>query len=250
MEAASVPSTPAEGEPQAPAEPTQPQAPDAPQTPAAPDAPAQNGASPDLSEQIADLTKRLDSAGISGEPGGANLYDTLSGEQPEPEFTEQDLADLQAAGIDLASLGIDAPQQPQVDEYGYPLQQQDPMVSQLAAQVEAMTERELQREHQSIETEFPDIMEPKILEPLQAKLSVLAQQYGDAAATDPQLVREMYKAVKAEQADAGAVSAQEAGAEGAALETGAGRSQQGGADPSEAFADALASTGGGSVFTR
>jgi hypothetical protein len=232
-------------------------APQAPQTvePTQTQEGSQSAAAPDLSEQFSDLAGRmekLEGANQEAPQSEEDLFGALTGLDPNQvetdDLTLEDIAALQEMGIDPALLGLDGTQQ--FDPYAQQ-QEGDPRYDELAQRLEAQEAREVDRELAALKEELPDIQEPGVWEPLSQRLSVLAQQYGDKVLTDPGVVRTVYQAVKAEQADAASTPAGEAGKQGASLETNAGRSQQGGTDPSEQFADTLMrATGGGSAFTR
>jgi len=246
MEAGTVPTEPTQAAaPPAPA--PAPEQPPAPSTPEPASSPPPS--SPDLSEQVADLTQRLAKVeGTEPEAQPTDLLSALMGEpspEPEPEggspaYTDQQLQELQAAGYDIRPLLGQA----------QPIDPRDQRIEELAQQVQQMTERELDGQLNALEEKYPDILEPAIFAPLQQRLQSLAQRHGDQVLTDPEVVETAYQAVKAQQADAAAVPAQQAAKSGATLETGASRTQAGDEDPSAQYADKLLGTGGGSAFTR
>lgn len=233
-----------------PTEPTVPESTPVPEPTVAP-TPA-----PDLSEQVADLTQRLakveEPAADPIEQPAPDLLTALMGEPdpgPEPQaahppvYTDQQLQELQAAGYDIRPL-LGA--QPAVQ----PIDPRDQRIEELAQQVQQMSERELDGQLNAIEKKYPDILEPAIFAPLQQRLQSLAQRHGEQVLTDPEVVETAYQAVKAQQADAAAVPAQQAATSGATLETSAGRAQTGGEDPSAQYADKLLGAGRGSAFTQ
>lgn len=269
MEASgSVPATPAA--PEAPATPAAP-------TPAEPAAPTPSGfgipqapppaapaasddATPDLSREVADLTARLQKVEGGGEgegeqapETGLGLFSTLADQPAEGAdltdfLTPQEIAALQAQG----ALGAGEQEQsleqrlPELDSYV------GERVQKGIEEAVAPIQQERQEEKLAgLEAKYEDITDSKILPQVKATVESLVQRYGDESLKfDAHIVEVAYKAVKAELADTDAAPAEQAATSRAALETSAGRSQQGAADPSEQFADALAGTGGGSVFTQ
>lgn len=200
---------------------------------------------PDLGETVAAMNERLARLEAPPEPAPAepsgSLLEALMAEpepvapayEPEPApmapqaapaFSPQTIAELEAAGYDVS--GLAAPPDPR-----------DERIDQLASQVEAMSTAQLDRELDAIAEQFPDIWDH--LPEIQERLLPLAEKHGEDVLTDPRMVRSMYAAVKAEQADAPDPAAEQAASSGATLETGAGRTKQDGDDPSEALADAL-----------
>jgi hypothetical protein len=211
----------------------------------------QTPSAPDLAEQVADALQRRQNESQEQAPTG-NLLDALKGEPAaasDDQLTAEDIAVLQQFGLDPNALTAE-----QAAAAGQQQQQQpaaDPRVDEILQRVERMDEANINRELNAIETEFPDVRDPQVFAGITEKLEPLVQEYGEQVKTNPVLIRTLYKATKAELADAASTPAEQAGADAASLETSAGRSQQGDSDLSEQLADTLiGARGSGTAFTR
>lgn len=225
------------------AEPAAPSTEPAPAAPA-PATPDESGKAPELQDSTADLLARLD-----------RIEQRLPEPQPEAEATPQDgalydqlereLAELY--GEDDGDLEAGVEENPEAD---------DEIAAQLERyigdQVEARLQPHVRRgELAALQDEFPDIMEPQMLERIGGILGDLADSYGnEALLTDPKLVRQAFLAIKAEDAAKNETPAESAATQGASLETGAGPSAQGEASPEDQMRAAiLGAAGGGDAFT-
>jgi 2-hydroxychromene-2-carboxylate isomerase len=212
----------------------------------------QTPSAPDLAEQVADALQRRQNESQEQQAPTGNLLDALKGEPAaasDDQLTAEDIAVLQQFGLDPNALTAE-----QAAAAGQQQQQQpaaDPRVDEILQRVERMDEANINRELNAIETEFPDVRDPQVFAGITEKLEPLVQEYGEQVKTNPVLIRTLYKATKAELADAASTPAEQAGADAASLETSAGRSQQGDSDLSEQLADTLiGARGSGTAFTR
>lgn len=200
-------------------EPTQAAPAPAPQaTPPEPQAPTQTD-DPVLTA-INDLRERVDSA-IPQTPA-----------EPEP-------------AVDLLAALEAEPEQPAAPQQQQPPAQQQPgyvdpeAEQQLAALQSLIDERARETmtpwiQQQRVERiealgqKYPDITSKEVLPELERNIADLIQRTGnDDLRYDDRLVEKIYKMVKAEQAEAGAVPAEQVATQGASLETNAGNSQTG-----------------------
>lgn len=124
-------------------------------------------------------------------------------------------------------------QQPGQQEQGQ--QGEQPDLSELDKFVKERIEQAVnpiveQRQDEQLRTfqeKNPDIMQPGVFDKVKATLENLVERYGDGVMTDLSMVEMAYRGVKAQEADASAVPAGQAGDHGASLETQAGQSQAG-----------------------
>lgn len=164
---------------------------------------------------------------------GSRVDEALAGRESETAAQEVDLLDALAgepaqaeAGnpeVPADDLGADPEAQRQLEDLERFIDQRaqaivSPFIQeQREAQVRALTEK------------FPDITSKEVLPRVEAKMQELVRRSGnESLLTDAAVVELVYKAAKAELADAGAVPAGQAGENGASLETNAGQSQAGG----------------------
>jgi hypothetical protein len=191
-------------------------------------------ATPDVTEQFAQLEKRLDTIADrlpaeeqQEQPG--DLFDTLYGDS-DPYSDDPNY------GLDPEYGGPVQPgaeQQPQGGEQPEQAEAMAAVQQFISEQVAAQLEPHLaaQEEHQrraalnDFAQQHPDVKDPQVLQHIAGQLRGVAEIYGDAAYTDPRLVEAFYKSYKADAAAAAETPAEVAGQPGAVLETGTGPSQ-------------------------
>lgn len=117
--------------------------------------------------------------------------------------------------------------------------------------MEPIEQAQLEQELNALQETYPDITEPQVIEHIEKNLGGLVERHqNQALATDPVMVELAYKAAKAELASADEVPAESAATREATLETGAGPSQQGNADPDDEYRKGLLGVAsGGDVFS-
>lgn len=165
-----------------------------------------------------------------GEPEG-DLYDALLNPQ-EPEAGQQ-APEEAGPGQPQAETGFD-PNDPAVQALN------DYVRTMVNEQVAPIQEERLSEQLQSIEKQFPDILDEKVFPRVDQALDDIVRRSGnEQMRTDPTLVLLAYKAVKAEMADAAAVPAEQAATTGASIETGAGASQTGEPSPADQYVQAV-----------
>lgn len=218
MEAASVPAAPAaadaNGQVQAPpaADPAQAAQPAAPQVPDA-------GAEGDIRSQLAAMEAKVAELTQAQAPAAPDpdLLTALQGGPDDVGFTPEELAALQAG------------QEPgQVDPA-----QQDAQLAELDSYVQERIQQALDpivQERQidavkAFQKENPDVTD--FLPEIEATIGNAVERYGDGARFDVNLLNMALTAARAQRADAAATPAEQAGANGASLETGAGQPQPG-----------------------
>jgi hypothetical protein len=242
------------GAPPAAADAGQGQAPPAQAPPAPAQAPAQPAAAPPVQpatvppqqptpendiqaqlQRMGDQLQQLQSwqSELSGEQPG----DLLSALSPEEDlgYTPEELAALDAG---------QEPGQVEPGETGEQLAELDAyMDERIQEALEPMVQNQRIEEVRKFGAEHPDIMQPEILERVEATVENLIGRYGDGARYDTGLLNLAYRGAKAELADAGAVPAEQAGESGASIETQAGQAQQGESSAEDDYVNAL--VGGG-----
>jgi hypothetical protein len=191
----------------APVEPVTPE-PTAPVTPEAPEDPALAA--------INSLTSKVD--------------EFLAGNQ-EPSPEPVDLLDaIESTGSEDSTAPVEPQGQPAADPNAErELEQFTQFVDSRAQEILTPFLQE-QRETQvrALSEKYPDMKQPEIRDLLIEKVREIARRSGnEALLSDPVAIEMAYLSVKAQQADAGAVPAEQAGDNGASLETHAGNSQAG-----------------------
>jgi hypothetical protein len=229
METASIPGGEAAPEPQttAPA----PTETSAPQT-TAPEGEAQQApAEGDIHAELAAIRERLDQNFPSGEQVPTDLMSALSPEEPLLSPEEEAL---------LAGTG--QPGEPQGPEDIGPdaqaqMQALDNYVSeQVQAAMQPLVMEQRSRDMEGLAQKYPDILQPEILKPVSGIIEGLIQRTGnDDLRYDAKAVEIAYLAAKAQMADVGAVSAEQAATTGASLETQAGQTQAGSSTPEQDY---------------
>jgi hypothetical protein len=134
---------------------------------------------------------------------------------------------------------VQAPQQQPVEQQGAEGQRElealltlideraDQRIQPLIQRDEQARAEKAASEMKAVQQRHPDIMEPQTLQTISDRIGALEARTGaEGLLADPEMVEQMYRLVKAESADAGAVAPAEVG--GAVLETNAGQSQTGG----------------------
>jgi hypothetical protein len=213
----------------------------APQGAPAPDALGQPAPEQgDVQAQLAELQKRAESAESQlqqfQEQGPSDLLSALDGGEEEAGFTPEEIAALQA--------GEDPNQQ-------NPQEAQDQM-AELEAYFKDVARQQAQEVAQPIieqrrteqisawQKDHPDLTPgSELFKDVVATMQNLADQFGEEAAYDLNLLNLAYTGAKAKLADAGAVPAEQAGAHGATLETGAGTVQTDGDSEADQYRKAL-----------
>lgn len=197
-----------------------------------------------MAEQFASIHQRLDQ--MSGPPADApadepgDLTDQLYGEDPTFEgLTDEEVAALEADDVDeTAQYGQMDPQQALTQFV------QDQVNEQLAPMRQQQEERERMESMAKIDAlqeKYPDLKtDPAIQQAVVKHVQTLVERFGnEGLALDENLVEMAYKAVKADALAAGEVPAESAAMREATLETGAGPSQQGEADPGDEYRRAM-----------
>jgi hypothetical protein len=118
----------------------------------------------------------------------------------------------------------------------------------IAGQVQELVtplQRELAaRDMKALGERYPDIQTPEVLQPLTEQINRMVALTGNPDLIyNADLVQQLYKVVKAEQADAAAVPAEQAATQGASLETHAGQTQAGDPSLSEQYKSAVFGAG-------
>jgi hypothetical protein len=196
---------PTQGQPPGPDQPLQPDA-DSPEGKLA----AAEQRAREAEEQLAslqqqgpqDLLSALDSEDLALDPGEVAAY---------------------SQGEDPGQMEAD---DPQVKEFESWLEQK------VQEQISPMQEQRAIEQVQAWQEKHPDVKPgTPLFEGLVATMDNFKSKYGDGAAMDVDLLNTAYAAVKAKQADDGAVPAEQAATHGASIETQAGQTQAG--EPSE-----------------
>jgi hypothetical protein len=159
-----------------------------------------------------DLLSHLEGQGETEEvePGGEQVEPTETEQLQSPEAQAQ----LQQAQAFIAS---------QVQELVTPLQRE------LAA-----------RDMKALGERYPDINSKEVLAPLTEQINRMVALTGNPDLIyNADFVEQLYKVVKAEQADAAAVPAEQAANQGASLETHAGQSQAGNSSLADQYKEAV-----------
>jgi hypothetical protein len=166
-------------------------------------------------------------AGLRGEIEGLKAkpeevdpdLDLLTALNQEPEATEPEPQQAQPQQADQQIGDPEAQRQ---------LEALEQLIDNRASEMIApLRENQVAREMEGVQKRNPDIMQPQTLSTIAERIGALEARTGaEGLLSDPQMVEQMYKLVKAEAADAGAVAPADAG--GAVLETNAGQSQTGG----------------------
>lgn len=224
---------------------------ESPETTATAEATPESGAeqstpAPDVSEQLQALNARLDTiAPLSPDEHDPNeLFGLLSGEEDlgEGEYDEQP----QGAGTDQPA----ADDEQQIEQAF-----QEAIRERVADEVSPYLEQlELERREGALAQlaqKYPDLRKPEMLAAIQGRLSHAADRYGNPALlTDPGLVEQALLAERAVAAAANETPAQEARAQGAAVETGAGAGGEGDVSWQEQQKRAILNAGPGSSVFR
>lgn len=245
MEAASVPAAPAaadaNGQVQAPAAPAPaPPTPD-PAAPASPES--------DVLSQMDAMRQEIEALKGGQAPAAPesdpDLLTALQGEVDTPGFTPEELAALNA-GQDPAQMGPE---------------QQETQLAELTEFVRELAKEEAQgmvnpilheRQEEQVSAwakDHPDVRSDKALfDEIVGTMDNMKAKFGDEAAMYVPLLNMVYTTAKAQRADAAATPAEQAGADGASLETGAGQAQVGEDSEADEYRKALKSTATSNPF--
>jgi len=197
-----------------------------------------------MAEQFASIQERLDR--IDGrlpsedvqEP--ADLTDQLYGDDPSFEgLSDEEVAALEADDPDeTAQYDQMDPQQALAQ---FVQDQVNEQVAPMKAQMEERDRMESMARIDGLQEKYPDLKnDPAIQQAVVAHVQTLVERFGnEGLALDENLVEMAYKAVKADALAAGEVPAESAAIGEATLETGAGPSQQGEADPGDEYRRAM-----------
>jgi len=191
---------------QTPAPEQTPAAPQAPQTPEDPVLAAING----IKEEIGEIRQ-------GQQPAVDPDLDLLAAlnQEPEPDYEQPQQRQPEPPQ------GLDAEAQRQVDALNQLIDDR------VGAAVQPYVQQQQANEMAAVQKRHPDIMEPQTLNAVADRIGAIEARHGiEGLLSDPQMVEQTYKLVKAEAAEANAVAPADAG--GAVLETGAGQSQAGG----------------------
>jgi len=203
-------------------------------------------AQPDpMAEQFASIQQRLDqidgrlpSDAPADEPG--DLTDQLYGEDPSFEgLTDEEVAALEVDDVDeTAQYGQMDPQQALTQ---FVQDQVNEQVAPMRAQMEERERMESMAKIDALQEKYPDLKtDPAVQRAVVQHVQTLVEKFGnEGLALDETLVEMAYKAVKADALAAGEVPAESAAMREATLETGAGPSQQGEADPGDEYRRAM-----------
>lgn len=210
------------GQPAAPAQ----AAPPAPeQTPAAPAAPTPQEPSEPQDPVLAAINEIRQEIGELKQ-GQAPQVDpdldllTALNAEPEPELEPQVPEPQQFQQPQPGPQGIDPETQRQMDALNQLIDER------AGAMVQPLLQQQTAREMEAVQKRHPDIMEPQNLQAVADRIGAIEARTGaEGLLSDPQMVEQTFKLVKAEAAEASAVAPADAG--GAVLETGAGQSQAG-----------------------
>lgn len=188
-----------------------------------------------MKEQVAALQAQL------GQQQGEQPDDLLTALQGEPE-------DFGLTPEELATLGGEEQAQVEPAEQEQQLAELESYIKGLAQEqaqelVNPILEAQRTAEVQSWQKEHPDVTPGSdLFKSIVETMDGLAGRYqNDAVAYDTNLLDMAYTAAKAKLADAGAVPAEQAGADGASLETGAGQTQTGADSEADNYRKALVS---------
>lgn len=176
------------------------------------DAPAQDSA-PDLSEQFADLSNKLDSF-------------IQSQQEPEPAYQPLDILDGPAPVED------DDDEYEYVEEWDDPEPASDPRVDQIWDWATKQEQQNIQNGLNALDTKYQDFSDkvPEIRDTLDSMGITDPAQRGNAA-----LVERIYLSLKAEADAAAETPAEEAASRGAKIERGASGSAPEEVDPDDQF---------------
>lgn len=205
------------------AQPVEPVVPPTPTEPVAPE--GQQHEEGDLRGAFAEMKQSFDRFMKDQEPPedaslATDLLTALEG--PEPDEPQGPVAE--AAPGDQAQLQSPEAQQQLSELQAFIGSQVQELVTPLQRELAA-------RDMEALGQKYEDITSPEVLPHLTAQLNELVALTGNPDLIfNKQIVERTYKMVKAEQADASAVPAEQAATQGASLETHAGQSQMG--DPS------------------
>jgi|GEM_PF-6010371 len=206
-----------------------------------PEAPATDGGvESTISQMKASLDQFLESQKPAEEPSLAtDLLSHLEGQgEVEPEAEVEQVAAPQTA------------EQLQSPEAQAQLEQAQAWVANQVQELVSPLQRELAaRDMKALGDRYPDINSKEVLEPLTGQINRMVALTGNPDLIyNADLVEQLYKVVKAEQADAAAVPAGQAATQGASLETHAGQTQTGDPSLSQQYKEAVYQPPKPSVF--
>lgn len=213
----------------------------APQGAPAPDALGQTAPEQgDVQAQLAELQKRAETAESQlqqfQDQGPSDLLSALEGEEEDLGFTPEQIAALQAG---------DDPYQQNPQEAQDQMAELETYFKDLARQeaekfTQPIIEQRRTEQISAWQKDHPDLTPgTDMFKDVVATMQNLADQFGEEAAYDINLLNLAYTGAKAKLADAGAVPAEQAGAHGATLETGAGTVQTDGDSEADQYRKAL-----------
>jgi hypothetical protein len=223
-----------------------PPAPEAqPTTPAAPETSPQADVIAQMDQMRQEIETLREQLGQGGEQQGTDLLSALQGSEEDLGFTPEELAALQA-GQDPNQIdpGQQEAQLAELTEFVKSLAQEaaQEATNPLLEQREVEQVQMWQKDHPDVKPGTP------MFDEIVGTMENLKNEFGDKAAMSVPLLDMAYTAVKAKLADAGAVPAEQAGANGASLETGAGQTQVGEDSEADAYRKALTSGAGNNPF--
>ena len=226
------PATPAPETTPEPAVQAEPTAPAVSQTPATPEA-----SEDPVMAAIAELGAKFEA---SRQPEPAAQPDLLTALTAEPEPVQPEPGQEPAAAD--PNLEDPAAQQQFEELQAFVRQEAQQIVS-------PFIQRQQEKDIRALQQEYPDIIKPEVLEPLEEVINGFVEETGNPdLALNADFVRRAYKMVKAEQADATAVPAEQVATQ-PSLETNAGGTQMGSPSGAEQYiADVYGSRAAPSVF--
>lgn len=164
---------------------------------------------------------------------GSKVDQVLAGREQEQQAEPVDLLDALAGEPEAEAAEAAASQA--TEQAGSPeaqreLEELERFIDQRAeAKFAPFIQQQREAEVRALAEKYPDITSKEVLPRVEARMADLVRRSGnESLLTDAAVVETVYMAAKAELANAGAASAEQAGNDGASLETNAGRSQAGG----------------------
>lgn len=193
-------------------------------------APAENEQS-DVMNAIDELRQRVDQA-LAPHQQAEPALDLLAALQQESE------AETQVEQVEQQD------QAQGVEGEGNSQQELDELRRFVRAEAQEMVrpwmQEQAEREIREIPKEFPDILSKEVLPDLERTVEDFIRDTGDDSLRfNADFIRRAYKLVKAEQAEASAVPAEQVATQGASLETNAGQTQAGAPLPDDKYKSAV-----------
>jgi len=178
----------------------------------------------------------------------ASLDQFLESQKPaeEPSLATDLLSHLEGQGeaeaeAEAEQVAPQATEQLQSPEAQAQLEQAQAFIASQVQELVSPLQRELAaRDMKALGDRYPDINSKEVLEPLTGQINRMVALTGNPDLIyNADLVEQLYKVVKAEQADAAAVPAEQAATQGASLETHAGQTQAGSPSLSQQYKEAV-----------